>query len=218
MSTSGLRAWLRDHPTAKFLGLAVLVIGIDQAVKLLVKLNMDYYEALPDPEGFFKIYFIENQGAAFGVTLSKLFGGLDDTTAKLLLTIFSLVLVTFIGVYLYRVRNYRTGLPWAVALILAGALGNIIDRVFYGAWFAEINNYEGGLLHGRVVDMFYFDFGRLDFPEFLGGGSMEMFPVFNVADTAITTGILMILVFQKRFFAPERALQEAKKAQQAQAS
>ena len=97
---------------------------------------------------------------------------------------------------LQTVRNSRTSLPYFLAFILGGAIGNIIDRVFYGVWFAGINDYEGGLLHGRVVDMFYVNLVHGE----VMGLEMNLLPVFNVADAAITVGIVAIIIFQRRFF------------------
>ena len=176
------------------------MVLIDQIVKLTVKFSMVPYEEVKVIGDTFRINYIENEGAAFGLTIRDLFQkvGLDlsDHTAKLILTVFSLLAVIVIIYLLQLVRNSRTTLPYFLALILGGAIGNIIDRVFYGAWFAGINDYEGGLLHGRVVDMFYVNLVHGD----VLGIPLNLLPVFNVADAAIAVGIIAIIVFQRRFF------------------
>lgn len=188
------------------IGIILGVILLDQVVKLVVKFNMQLGEEIPVIGNFFKIHFTENPGAAFGVTLKNLlslFMEITDETAKWLLSIFSVGLVAGIFYYLYSIRNYPTALPLWIALILGGAIGNIIDRLFYGMWFAHFNEYEGGFLHGRVVDMFYFDIWQGILPDwvpFWGGTYMALWPIFNIADTAISVGIIAIFVFQKKLF------------------
>jgi signal peptidase II len=193
-------------PFYKYLLLAFGLVGIDQVVKMLVKLNMAEHESIPVFGSFFQIYFIENKGAAFGLTISKLLAPIvtiSEDTGKIILTVFSLILVGFIFNYLRAVARQKGMLPVLVAMILGGALGNIIDRVFYGAWFAGINSYEGGLLHGRVVDMFFFDLWNFRWPAWVPGwgGGFTSTPIFNFADACISVGIVAILIFQKRLFA-----------------
>lgn len=147
---------------------------------------------------WFQIYFIENNGMAFGMELGGEWG-------KLALTLFRLVAVAGI---LYILRGMlksnatRIGALAALSLILAGALGNIIDSVFYGPLFG----YERWF-HGRVVDMLYFPLWQGFLPDWvpIWGGDYFIFfrPVFNVADTAISTGVAMLLVFQRRYFPPD---------------
>lgn len=148
----------------------------------------------------FSINYIENKGAAFGLTVAdigeKLGWAISEDTAKLVLTLFSIFAIVVIVYMLRQVRTHGTALPLCLSLILGGAVGNIIDRVFYGVWFAGVNDYDGGLLHGRVVDMFYLDV----YHGQLFGTEVNLLPVFNIADAAITIGILMILAFQRRFF------------------
>lgn len=156
-------------------------------------------EAFPILGETFQINYVENPGAAFGLTIADLFQwlGFEMTaeTAKLILTLFSLMAVIVIVWLIRQVWNHRSALPFFLALILGGALGNIVDRVFYGVWFDAMNSYDGGLLHGRVVDMFYLNIYQ---GEFLGL-SWNLLPVFNIADAAITLGILTVLIFQRRF-------------------
>lgn len=144
---------------------------------------------------YFQIYFIENNGMAFGFE----FGG---DYGKLMLTAFRLGAVVFLGWMLYKMvrkQSTRTGALVSLSLILAGALGNIIDSVFYGVLFG----YER-FFYGRVVDMLYFPLweGYLpDWVPFKGGDYFIFFrPVFNLADMAISTGVGMLLVFQNRYF------------------
>lgn len=193
--------------------IACLVVVVDQIVKLIVKMNMAIGQEFEVFGNIFKIHFIENPGAAFGLTIAHVYEAflgifmddpyLSDATAKLILTLFSLFAVGFIIYYLHALRNMKTALPIYVSLILGGAIGNIIDRVFYGAWFAEMNDYEGGLLYGRVVDMFYLDIWQGYLPAwvpFLGNEYYSLWPIFNIADAAISVGIVAIIIFQKKLF------------------
>lgn len=175
-----------------------LVLLVDQASKLLVKTQMFLGEHFNVLGKYFQIYFIENNGMAFGYE----FGG---DYGKLFLTLFRIAAVVFLGVMLSRmVKKPETpkGALVSLSLILAGALGNIIDSVFYGVLFG----YES-LFHGRVVDMLYFPLYEGFLPDwipFKGGDYFVFFrPVFNVADMAISTGVGMLLVWQNRYFPQE---------------
>ena len=99
-------------------------------------------------------------------------------------------------------------MPFFLALILGGAVGNIIDRVFYGVWFSGMNWYEGGLFHGRVVDMFYLDFYEGE----IWGMNVNLLPVFNIADLAISIGIITVIVFQRRFFRRHLEIKQAQES------
>jgi signal peptidase II len=161
---------------------------------------------------WFIIHFTENYGMAFGFE----FGG---NIGKLLLSVIRIVAVIGIGWYLRHLimQKRHKGLITAFALIFAGAIGNIIDSAFYGMVFSEsgfeiaqLFPPEGGygtFLHGRVVDMLYFPIIEGHFPLWIPkwGGEQFIFfrPVFNIADSAITIGVVMILLFQKKYFHKE---------------
>lgn len=143
------------------------------------------------------LHYTENNGMAFGMELGGSLG-------KLALTMFRIFAVFAIGyglVYLIK-HKYHRGLIMCVALILAGALGNIIDSTFYGPLYQH-----GELLYGRVVDMFYFPLFSGNFPQWVpiwGGQDFIFFrPVFNLADSSISVGVIAILLFQKRYFKRE---------------
>lgn len=177
--------------------LIVVVLLIDQIVKLYIKTNFYLGEEINVIGDWFRLHFTENYGMAFGLE----FGG---KSGKILLTAFRIVAVTFIGWYIFDLNKKKAhGLYIASwALILAGALGNIIDSIFYGVMFG----YDSWF-HGRVVDMFYFPIIQTIIPEswpFWAGEDFEFFrPVFNVADAAISIGFVIILLGQKVFFKNE---------------
>jgi len=175
----------------------IVVLLADQVLKTWVKTNMFLGQEFEIIKNFFIIHFTENNGMAFGME----FGG---EAGKLALSLFRIVAVGGIGYGLHYLikHKYHRGLIMNVALIFAGALGNIIDSVFYGV----IYNYEK-LFHGRVVDMFYFPIFSGVFPEwvpFWGGEDFIFFrPVFNIADAAISVGVILILIYQKVYFKEE---------------
>lgn len=169
---------------------------------------------------WFIIHFTENKGMAFGMELAGNYG-------KLFLSIFRIIAVGAIGWYIYKLTtkpNIKTGLIISLSLIFAGAFGNIIDSAFYGMIFndslfhvAEFMPDGGGygnFLHGEVVDMFYFPIIQGHYPQWFPFWKGEEFiffrPVFNISDASITTGVLMLVVFQKRYFrkSAERKIEE----------
>ena len=198
----------------KSLFIIILVLLIDQISKIYIKTHFLLGE---DVEVFswFKILFIENEGAAWGTKLSDLLP-ISDSSGKLILTIFRLFAIIGIGYWLFDTIQKRASktLIIAVSLIFAGALGNIIDSVFYGIIFN--NSYTevatlfaeepyGTLFYGKVVDMLYFPIIQdATWPEwvpFFGGNNFRFFePVFNIADTAISTGVGVLIVFNKKAF------------------
>jgi len=195
--------------------LIFIILIVDQTSKFYVKTHF----ALGDDIqvfNWFKILFVENNGMAWGTKLSDFTNLISDRTAKLILTLFRVVAIFGIGYWL--VNTIRTEgsklLVISIALIFAGAMGNIIDSVFYGIIFndsvgqlAQLFPIEGGydtFLHGNVVDMLYFPIWKGFLPEwipFVGGNYFTFFePVFNVADMAISTGFVMLIVFNKKAF------------------
>ena len=191
----------------KALLLIFSILIIDQVLKIYIKTHMVIGEEIPVLGNWFRIHFLENNGMAFGME----WGG---KTGKVALSIFRMVAIAGIAWYLDSIirKKASLGLVLCVSAIIAGAAGNLIDSAFYGMIFSEswhtpaIMFPEGGgyssFLHGRVVDMFYFPLIDTHWPDWSPikpGQSLIFFrPVFNIADTSITTGVLTILVFQKR--------------------
>ena len=186
----------------------LLILLVDQTLKILVKTNMTLYQQIPFLGNWGILHFVENNGMAFGLSLPGSLG-------KILLTSFRIVAVAGIGYYLhYLIRlKAHTGLIITLSMVMAGALGNIIDSVFYGIIFNSSSPMEaatlfpegGGyapLLHGKVVDMFYFPVIKGNYPEWFRGGAGYIFfrPVFNIADSSISVAVAIILFNQKRFF------------------
>lgn len=184
----------------------LLVLIIDQLSKIWVKTNMSLYESIEIAQ-WFKIYFVENNGMAFGWEV----GG------KLFLSLFRIIAIVLIAYYLHILikRKYAIGFTVCIALIWAGALGNIIDSVFYGeifsqslpnqvATFVPFGEGYSSILHGKVVDMLYFPLVNGTFPEWVpqwGGENFIFFsPIFNIADSAITVGIFILLLFYRKTF------------------
>lgn len=195
---------------------AAIIIIVDQVVKCYVKTHFylgEDVEVLP----FFHLRFIQNNGMAFGIELGS----------KLFLTIFRIVLVGFLAWYLVRlakVAKVSAGYMTAVSLVAAGAFGNIIDCVAYGeiftnpyppmtAEFVPWGEGYGGLFHGLVVDMLYFPLFSFNWPDWIpvvGGREFSFFdPVFNIADSAITVGMAMIIFFYTKYLSADYARYDA---------
>lgn len=190
--------------------LVILLLVIDQATKIYIKTHFILEEKIKVlGQNWFQIFFIENEGMAWGVEIPGTYG-------KLFLTVFRLLAVCGIGYWLHDAvkRNSSRYLIVAIALILTGAFGNIIDSVFYGVIFNESygevatlfsDDPYGTIFHGKVVDMLYFPFIE-DYvlPEWLpiwGGKEFTFFnAIFNIADMAISTGVGILIVFNKRAF------------------
>ena len=186
-----------------------VVLIIDQVVKVWIKTNMmlgQEYKVFGD---WFIIHFTENNGMAFGMEFWGVYG-------KIALSLFRILAVTGIGYYLYTLikKKEKTGYIISISLILAGAVGNIIDSAFYGMIFndsfmqvASLFPEGGGyssFLHGKVVDMFYFPIYEGTYPSWFPFNANEPFiffrPVFNIADSAISIGVAIIILFQRKFF------------------
>lgn len=193
--------------------LIILVLIIDQISKFYIKTNFVLGESI-DVFSWFKILFIENEGAAWGAKLSDILP-ISDSIGKLVLTIFRLFAIVGIGYWLLDIIKKQSSKTYvlAVSLIFAGALGNILDSVFYGVLFDSSNGQVatlfadepyGSIFYGKVVDMLYFPMVDTIWPEwmpFFGGDRFRFFePVFNFADTAISTGVGILIVFNKRAF------------------
>jgi len=201
--------------------LILVIIIADQSLKFFIKLHYFAGEEHNVLGNWFRLHFVENEGMAWGWKFGGGFG-------KIILTLFRLVAVVW-GSFLLRdfiQKKYHKGFIICAALIYAGALGNLIDSMFYGLIFENndiftqnvaklvpIGKGYAGFLHGRVVDMLYFPLIDTKYPSwlpFVGGERFEFFePVFNIADASISAGVIVLLIFQNKFFNKEK--EEAKK-------
>lgn len=188
--------------------IVLAIILFDQIVKVYIKTHFFLGEEVNVMGNWFKLHFIENNGMAYGMKLS------NADTGKLALTLFRLGAVIF-GFFLLKKlvnKGYKRGTIICGSLILAGALGNLIDSMFYGLIFSESSFHiakfvpfgqgYGQFLHGQVVDMLYFPIIETKLPDWVpvwGGQDFTFFePVFNIADAAISTGVLVLVFFQKK--------------------
>lgn len=194
----------RRH-TIVSIGVIFALIVIDQIIKILVKTHLCIGETIPVIGNWFNICFVENEGMAFGLSLGQNIG-------KLLLSLIRVVLIVLLCWYLHkRIKEDKMdGLQLAIfCMVIAGALGNILDSMFYGLIFTEstpltvAQAFSGGyapFLYGKVVDMFYFPLFPIPESFPLWGGSYFFPAIFNFADSCITVGLIMMLIFNKRFF------------------
>ena len=202
--------------TRKSILIILLILLADQTLKILVKTNMTLYQQNPFLWNWGILHFVENNGMAFGLSLPGSWG-------KVLLTSFRILAVIGIGFYIRQLIRMKahTGLIITLSMVMAGALGNIVDSVFYGVIFSASGPVspaalfpEGGgyasLFHGKVVDMFYFPIIKGNYPQWFRGGSGFIFfrPVFNIADSSISVAVICILLNQKRFFRHVASSQE----------
>ena len=202
----------------KSLLIILLILVVDQVSKIYIKLHFPltlYGEAALLNWGWFKILFIENKGMAWGTKINDIIPFISERSGKLMLTLFRIIAVSGIFYWLYDSIKIHASklLIVCLTLILAGAIGNILDSVFYGylftgsyynvASFNPGNGYDS-LFHGNVVDMLQFPMLTWEWPNWIpyfGGNEFTFFePVFNIADSAISTGIGIMLVFNKRIF------------------
>lgn len=204
----------------KSAALIFLILLIDQIVKFWIKTHFFYGEEVSIFGNWLLLHFTENNGMAFGFE----FGG---SIGKFLLTFFRILLVIGIAWYLHYLIKHKepTGVIVCFCLIFAGAIGNIVDSVFYGHFFSQSNMVtkaafmpaEGGyapLFHGRVVDMIYFHAFWPEWMPLVGG--TEVFPnIFNVADSSITIGVLSLILFNRKFFNTENKKAEIINAESA---
>ncbi len=184
--------------------LVVAILLIDQVIKIEVKTNMRLHEVI-DITGWFKINFIENNGMAYGMTFFN----------KLVLSLFRIVAISLIGYYLTKVirKGARIGYIICLSMVFAGAVGNMIDCMFYGlifnasspeymSYFVPFGEGYAPFLMGKVVDMFYFPLIETTWPEWVpvvGGDDYIFFsPVFNFADASISVGVAILLLFYRR--------------------
>ena len=196
--------------TVKSLIIIFLILIADQVLKIWVKTTMALGDEFVVFKDWFTLHFVENNGMAFGFEFAGEYG-------KMFLSIFRIIAVIAIGWYLFKLAKQKEipfGFIVSISLIFAGAIGNIIDSLFYGMIFehsyGQVSSIfpEGGgyetFLHGKVVDMFYFPLINGNYPgwfPFVGGNEFIFFrPVFNIADSAITTGIFSILIFYRKYF------------------
>jgi len=193
------------QPVSFYYILAVIIILMDQAIKLSVHFFMDPgFPGQIEIFGFFKLHYTLNPGMAFGMQIGSIYG-------KLFLTSFRIFAMFGIGYGLYFLYNKKSnaGLLTCVSMILGGAIGNLIDSIFYGKYLGNAP-YGAPMqwFHGQVIDMFFFDFWEGILPEWIPiwGGTYYSTPIFNFADASIFCGVVAILIFQNQFFDKKASL------------
>jgi len=203
----------------KYYLLSLAIIITDQVVKLLVYnyMEMGYNGEIGLLGNLFKLHYTLNPGMAMGIELENIFGfDFVRVYGKLLLSLFRIAAMIGIGYYLFIMiqKHAPKGLLICIALILGGAIGNVMDTTFYGVL---LNNAPYGVIspwfHGQVIDMFYIDIWEGFLPDWLpavGGQYYSFWPIFNVADASIFVSVIVIVIFQKKFFKEEEASEKAK--------
>lgn len=194
----------------KSIFIILIILVVDQSLKFWIKTHLSLGDEIVIFKNWFILHFVENNGMAFGFEFAGEYG-------KMFLSIFRILAVLAIGWYLFKLAKQKEipfGFIVSISLIFAGAIGNIIDSLFYGlifnhsygqvaALFPDGGGYAG-FLHGKVVDMLYFPLIEGTYPKwipFLGGEELLFFrPVFNIADSSITVGIFSILLFYRKYF------------------
>lgn len=193
--------------------LIFVLVLLDQILKIWVKTSFQLFESV-EIFSWFELRFVENNGAAFGMQIAS-DGGFD--WGKLLLSLFRVVMIGLLGYYMYRLSKRKEAVPKGVmigiALVMAGAVGNLIDSMFYGLIFSEstpmaaahLGDGYGSFMMGRVVDMLYFPLFQWqnvpDFLSFLVDSNNYFFgAIFNLADTYISVAVVYLLIFHHKFF------------------
>lgn len=197
----------------KYFLISLAVIAIDQLSKMLVHNNMYLHQEINVIGDWFRLHYLLNPGMAFGLRWNNEFG-------KLALTVFRIFAMVGIGYWLWKlaVKGSHAGFLVCMALILGGAVGNVIDSTFYGVL---INNHPADAptpwFHGQVIDMLFFPLFEFYWPDWVPvfGGDYFLFfsPVFNIADSSIFIGVVIILLMQKRFFVEKKEAQTADHSQ-----
>lgn len=165
----------------RIIWVSFILIVLDQASKIIVKSKMLYGESINILGDFLKFTFVENPGMAFGLDFGP--------TSKFFLSLFSIIASLGLIYYLYKIRKEKVLYRLSIALIFAGAVGNLIDRVFYGIIYGD-----GPLMYGKVVDFINVEF--FDFTLF--GHTFSRWPIFNVADASVTIGVILLLLFSPK--------------------
>ncbi|MCP4520189.1 MAG: lipoprotein signal peptidase [Cytophagales bacterium] len=183
--------------------ISILVIVIDQIVKIWVHNSMVEGTGFRVLGDWFKIHYITNPGMAFGAQIGGEYG-------KVFLTVFRIIAMFAISWYIRSLyyRHAHKGFLVCISLILGGAVGNLIDSIFYGKLFdLTVKGAPTPWFHGKVVDMFYIDIAQGYYPEnwpIVGGNHYSFWPIFNIADAAIFCAVIAILIYQKRFFPEDK--------------